>query len=68
MAIPGNGQRKMPNAWRCQYRTAHCRRASAVTACEVETSALFCRGPSGAKAGAGAADPICNANYRKEAC
>ena len=50
-------QWKTPYARRCQYRTAHRRRASAVAACALETRALFCRGPSRAKAGTRAADP-----------
>jgi hypothetical protein len=36
---PGNGERKMPHARRCQYRTSHRGRAGAVVACEVETRA-----------------------------
>jgi hypothetical protein len=34
----------MPQARRCQYRTAHRRRPGAVATCEVEKWALFCLG------------------------
>ena len=52
---PGDGKRKMLYARRFQYRTAQPRRAGAVAACA--RKGLRCRGPSGAKACARAADP-----------
>ena len=57
MSVPGNGKWKVSHARRCEYGTAHSRRAGAVAACALEARTVFCRGAGRAKAGAWAADP-----------